>query len=577
MTTLYSRSHIGTTKIAVLVNSPFDVDTTNKDVLYISRNFLVQKHFENNSIKIEPYPVHSDKDNYDFILWLAHNWFRDGEGRDISSYNGISIGNIIARRLMSAFANDFRNYLSIKKFIDDGYSLLASSRESNSFKRVSKLFKDNIDWYKPQSSSIEFDITSDPERTVFYQFPNIHPLSGLARLFQRPFLNFVKRRSFINISDWSSINQFNKRNDTLIFNSLKPWKGFYLKFNKDILNEANNIFPKNLEYNILNPERINNLIHNKWNQREDIGLANHFCKLVDLEYQKGKEIFKKCFAVYKEALNYYEPKTVVIPGETHFGYVIIAHLAKTMKIKTILCIDGYQLVEDDSLFYKRRSGNHYIFDKFLAFGSAHKDLMINSGVKAEDCILSKSPLLSIPNKVKRNVYEFNAIIMCYHPKQLNPDITWDKKEMIVLNLIEFLQDNDFSRIAIKIKDGSTKNDTIFFEKLFTIYEPKHKVDILTGPMSDHISKTELVIGQFSTAIFECSFSGVPYYVYEPHENGKNEDEINSAKIFNRKSISRNIKELSINIQNKTPSVTADRKIMFEGPQISQLDLDHFIN
>jgi hypothetical protein len=572
------RRHIGPIKKAVLVNSPFDVDNSNKDVLYISRNFLVQKHFESKNIKIQPYPLPNDKDNYDFIVKLALNWFRDENGIDISSYNGISIGNIIARRIQSAFANDFRNYLAIKKLIDEGYILSASSSESSSFKRVAQLFNDNIEWYKPQSHNIEFDITPDPERTLFHQYPNIHPWSGKARLIQKLFLKFVKKRRILNIPDWSSISQFNKRNDTLILNSLIPWKGYYLKFNKDFLHEADSIFPDNIDINILNPERINNIIDNECNRSENIELANYFCKLVELEYQKGKDIFKKCFTVYKEALNYYEPKTIFIPGETHFGYVIAAHLAKTMKIKTILCIDGYQLVVDKSIYYKQQDGINFIFDKFVAFGEVHKKLLINSGVNDKNCILSKSPLLGSLNNINTIKPEYEVLIMCYNPNQLNPNITWDKRGVIVINLIKFLLNENFNRIAIKIKDAREPySDESYYGELFETFELTGEIDILVGPMSEHLNKAKLVIGQFSTALFEFIFAGVPYYVYEPYENGKTDELINSSGLFNRKSISRNLEELKISMNNKTPSVIFNSKQMFEGPEISKIDFNHFIN
>jgi len=575
MITLYWRNHIGNTKKAVLVYSPVDVDTTKIDVLYISRNFLVQKYFENGSVEIEPYPTLNDKDNYDFITWLGLNWFRDEKGIDISLCNGFSIGNVIARRVLSAFANDYRNYFSINKLVDQGYLIYASSNESESFKRVALSFNNNIEWYTPKAPAVNFDITPDPERTVFFQFPHIHPLSSIARLVQIYFLKYARKRQFLNISDWSSINQYNKRSDTLIFNSLKPWTGYYFNLNKDILQEANNYFPDILGLNLLNPERIKHLIDINWNNKMDLGLAIHFCKLVESEYQKGKEEFKRSFAIYKEAFNHYKPKAVIIPGETQFGYVIAAQIANMMNIRTILSIDGYQIVKNNSLYYKNKSGNKFLFDKFIVYGRAHKDLMILSGIPEEHCTVYKSPLLSFQCNIDKENPKYNAIIMCYNPNQLNPNTKWDQRGIIILEIINYLLSNDSLRVAIKIKGGS--DDYVFYDNLLTIYDLKWNVDILNERMSTHFSKTEIVIGQISTAVFESNFNNVPYYIYEPYENGKTDEMINSSKIFKRKSISRNIKELSMNIKNKTPSVTANRNYMFDGPEISQSDFNHFIN
>jgi hypothetical protein len=584
MTTLYLRKHIGITKKAVFINSPFDIDKTNKDALYISRNFLVQKHFDDNNIKIRPYPVPNDKDNYDFIVWLALNWFRDKNGEDLSSINGISIGNVIARRVLSAFANDFRNYYAIKKTIDENYSIIASKSESESFKRIAGVFEGKIEWYETTNTETFYDkgLTSDPERTLFIPFPNIHKLSYLARLLQKHFLWFTKKRQILNLSDWTSIKEFNKRNDVLIQNSLFPWKGYYFNYNEDYTNEVEHIFPDKINSCLLNPERINNLVKKHNCPELDNELAVHFCKLIQLEYMKGQRYLRNCYVIYKDAFKYYEPSIVVIPGETHFAYVIAAQLAQTMKIKTVLAIDGYQFVVENSLFYKRKDGLQFIFDKFVAFGKAHKNLLISQGINEESCILSKSPLLETPisiNTIKsENEFEFDALIMCYNPNQHNPNITWDKRGEIVINLIKFLLNENFTRIAIKIKSAQEPySDESYYGELFETFELTREVDILVGPMSEHLNKAKLIIGQISTALFELTFAGVPYYVYEPYENGKTDEMINSSEIFNRKSISRNLEELKISMNNKTPSVISNRKKMFEGPEISKIDFNHFIN
>ena len=57
--------------------------------------------------------------NYDVVIDMTLNWFRDDHGNDLSFNKGISIGNIIARRLLSAFANDFRNYYTMKYLFEN--------------------------------------------------------------------------------------------------------------------------------------------------------------------------------------------------------------------------------------------------------------------------------------------------------------------------------------------------------------------------------------------------------------------------------------------------------------------------
>ena len=53
--------------------------------------------------------------------------------------------------------------------------------------------------------------------------------------------------------------------------------------------------------------------------------------------------------------------------------------------------------------------------------------------------------------------------------------------------------------------------------------------------------------------------------------------IDSSIIFNRKSISRNIKELEGNIHNNKPSVIADYDKIFDGTELSKINYSQLIN
>ena len=69
-----------------------------------------------------------------------------------------------------------------------------------------------------------------------------------------------------------------------------------------------------------------------------------------------------------------------------------------------------------------------------------------------------------------------------------------------------------------------------------------------------------------------SYNKIPYFVYEPFENGKTNKMINSALVFNRESISRDINELETQLNNNSHSLLIDHKAMFEGIPISEIKL-----
>ena len=242
-------------------------------------------------------------------------------------------------------------------------------KPSESFKRVADSFGKRIKWYTSKGTEDVSLISSDPERTVFFDFPRVHPLSSIARLIQKPFINIINKRPIFNIPDWSNLDEWSIRDDILLLNSLLPWKGYYFNLNDKILREANHIFPEKIDTEMINLDYIQHIIEKKWNVK-DKELMNHFCKLIHLEYNKGREIFKRTYTLYKEAFTYYSPKSIIIPGETHFAYVIATHLANKLGIKATLASDGYQFVVDESLFYRRKIKTLPIYSLYQCFASA---------------------------------------------------------------------------------------------------------------------------------------------------------------------------------------------------------------
>ena len=92
-----------------------------------------------------------------------------------------------------------------------------------------------------------------------------------------------------------------------------------------------------------------------------------------------------------------------------------------------------------------------------------------------------------------------------------------------------------------------------------------------------IGKSNFTVGQFSTAVIEFTYHKIPYYIYEPYENGKTDEMIDSAIIFNRSSVSRNIIELEDNLRLQKPSGISDKDKMFNGIGLSELDFSRLLN
>ena len=71
-----------------------------------------------------------------------------------------------------------------------------------------------------------------------------------------------------------------------------------------------------------------------------------------------------------------------------------------MKIKSILALDGFQIISDKNLYHSDLTGKRPIFDTYLAYSTVSKNLHVNYDDLPENVIkLAKSPLVE---KLKNN-------------------------------------------------------------------------------------------------------------------------------------------------------------------------------
>ena len=79
---------------------------------------------------------------------------------------------------------------------------------------------------------------------------------------------------------------------------------------------------------------------------------------------------RRTYTLYKALFSYYKPKSIVLPGETHFAYLIAVQIARGLDIKTILATDGYAVIKDESCHFFLEKKGDYVFDKYVAYGNA---------------------------------------------------------------------------------------------------------------------------------------------------------------------------------------------------------------
>ena len=84
---------------------------------------------------------------YENISKVSMSWFRDSKNKDIIAQDGISIGPIISRRVITAFANEYKNYICISKMVGNYDRIYISDKSDKSFIDIAKLYKTKITFF----------------------------------------------------------------------------------------------------------------------------------------------------------------------------------------------------------------------------------------------------------------------------------------------------------------------------------------------------------------------------------------------------------------------------------------------
>ena len=188
--------------------------------------------------------------------------------------------------------------------------------------------------------------------------------------------------------------------------------------------------------------------------------------------------------------------------------------------------------------------------KYIAFGQAGCDCFCAGGV-LESHISEPvfPPLLTLYEKDSVNLGDGIMVLSyCADDGYLNG--RRDYRFQILMDIVLFLLRSNYRKIIIKIK---SEDERILTEKILKVNGVLHQVKVESGRFLDVICRAKLIIGSLSSAMVEALYCGVPYYIYEPVENGVTRLKTIDNPILEGNSIASTISELADNINlNKLP-------------------------
>ena len=231
-------------------------------------------------------------------------------------------------------------------------------------------------------------------------------------------------------------------------------------------------------------------------------------------------------------------------------------VASKAKIETVTVLDGYLMFLDVDKIRIKEDGVSPLVKNYATMGSLNHEMVGNVYPKFNR-IFIKAPLLSyLSNKVKpKKIYD--ALIMMPDPDAMNPNNRSDMKNKYILDVINCLKLMKIDKIAVKIKTGLDTHNIKFFQDYF-IKNNIDNVEFIRGFGYEAISKSSIVVGQLGTSAYESLVMKIPYFIYEPMENGVTDINMKYS-IINDDYIARSIEDLSENIFNKK-----NIKILIEG-------------
>jgi hypothetical protein len=557
-------------KYLVIVNDILDLDNVNKnfDELnfeIITKDFTTFLNGKKHGLRYlyEDYSFEEINETFNEFAFCS---FRDEQGKDYTEIDDISISHIMSRRMIMAANEDLRNFIVIEKELRKFDKIFIPDNCEQSFKRLSKHFKDKFHFYK---NAVKYKSTPNHNRTVHRPFPITYFVLKFYRFFQKSISMFLKNKHIV-LNDDFYFNVINNKRMILTQNNINLFKGFCFIENKELIDTTYK------KIKVLNFE-FSQIFDNALKVKERLCLnlpddfIKYYCELFIEEFEIQKEVLLRTYLIWIDLITFYQPLSVTFPGETHYAYILLASMCKKQKIHTRLMIDGIQTDYNPSNFLYLNEKNP-IFNEYIAYGSAHAKLAIAHGFLKENVKIAMNPMIS--KKYSNKKMDFEAIILTYAPRINNTSCLADKGYKIIVDIILALRSVGIKRILIKLKPGGGEENVEIenIKNFIKIYEIDSN-DLLfsSGKLIEKLRSNILVIGQFSTAIIETEIKGAHYFVFEPEENGLTTYQLEKSCFFTKRHlISRNINELMWNLKERVKSCDVPILDLLYGEEIDRI-------
>ena len=324
-----------------------------------------------------------------------------------------------------------------------------------------------------------------------------------------------------------------------MFNSVNIFKSFYFIRQKRV--KVN--FPNNFDFKFKqNLERFNL-------PQEFIDI---FSEHINKKLRKNLNLFYNYYLMINEMLNFYKPKSIIIPSLKTFQSMLVQYACINKNINIILATDGSNMnIFNDIPFNKKTLKKNNV--NIMTYSHEEKNFF-KKIIDVKNIKLSPLPVhLNFKNNFKK---KYDLVILDYFWSFNNNSIKSkrDYSYKILYDILSTVEKSKKKNIAIKFKKANSK--TYFEYQEFVIKNilkkfSKLNINFLGDDFSEALNYSNIFVGGMSTSVIETIYSKKKYIIYLPSEVGFEDSFINKFSIYIKsKQVVRNLSELKKQINSK---------------------------
>ena len=529
--------------ICILINHHDDIKLFSKNLINKSdiyyKNFYVKLGLANSNLKIKELKFQNflNKGN-NFFFNFKTNWFKNKNNQDYTFFEKkFSIGNVsrdYVTRDLIIFLKNYYSYIELKKKRYD--KIFISTKEIDCFKKFIDIKKKLFFYYNSNNKYSDF-VDRDIETKFDYNLIKVKKYLFIFRFLQ----NLIKSllSSKLLIFNDPSLKFFFKKKNFLVFNSVNIFKSFYFIRQKRV--KVN--FPNNFDFKFKqNLERFNL-------PQEFIDI---FSEHINKKLRKNLNLFNTYYLMINEMLNFYKPKSIIIPSLKTFQSMLVQYACINKNINIILATDGSNMnIFNDIPFNKKTLKKNNV--NIMTYSHEEKNFF-KKIIDVKNIKLSPLPVhLNFKNNFKK---KYDLVILDYFWSFNNNSIKSkrDYSYKILYDILSTVEKSKKKNIAIKFKKANSK--TYFEYQEFVIKNilkkfSKLNINFLGDDFSEALNYSNIFVGGMSTSVIETIYSKKKYIIYLPSEVGFEDSFINKFSIYIKsKQVVRNLSELKKQINSK---------------------------